>query len=127
MLKFYARFEINDQTGDPLTDHDMMQLHYDRITALQKAAFVKYAELRRFALTNVASINTREALTKHFESLRYGMFFTLENFWRENNILHCNFPVRLYCKMSRLTSSYCHLQTIRIMMRKTNNSLWNSL
>jgi hypothetical protein len=77
MLKFYARFEINDQTGDPLTDHDMMQLHYDRITALQKAAFVKYAELRRFALTNVASINTREALTKHFESLRYGMNFFL--------------------------------------------------
>ncbi len=74
MLKFYARFEINDQTGDPLTDHDMMQLHYDRITALQKAVFVKYSELRRFALTNVASINTREALTKHFESLRYVEF-----------------------------------------------------
>ena len=71
MLKFYARFEINDQTGDPLTDRDMMQLHYDRITALQKAAFVKYSELRRFALANVASINTREALSKHFESLRY--------------------------------------------------------
>lgn len=71
MLKFYARFEINDQTGDPLTDHDMMQLHYDRITALQKAAFVKYSELRQFALTNVASINTREALTKHFENVRY--------------------------------------------------------
>ncbi|KAI9551525.1 hypothetical protein GHT06_021858 [Daphnia sinensis] len=69
MLKFYARFEINDQTGDPLTDRDMMQLHYDRITALQKAAFVKYSELRRFALTNVASINTREALTKHFDGL----------------------------------------------------------
>lgn len=81
MLKFYAHFEINDQTGDPLTDRDMMQLHYDRITALQKAAFVKYSELRRFALTNVASINTREALTKHFDGLRFGFFFFFKFSW----------------------------------------------
>lgn len=69
MLKFYARFEINDQSGDPLTDRDMMQLHYDRITALQKAAFVKYPELRPFFLANVASVDTREALNKHFKDL----------------------------------------------------------
>ena len=70
MLKFYARFEINDQTGDALTDHDMMQIHYNRITALQKAALVKYPELRRFVLANVASVNTSESLTKHFKNLR---------------------------------------------------------
>jgi intron-binding protein aquarius len=35
MLKFYSRFEINDETGDPLTDHDMTQLHYSKITSLQ--------------------------------------------------------------------------------------------
>lgn len=35
MLKFYARFEISDETGDPLTDHDMTQLHYSKITSLQ--------------------------------------------------------------------------------------------
>lgn len=35
MLKFYARFEINEESGDPLTDHDMTQLHYTKITSLQ--------------------------------------------------------------------------------------------
>lgn len=35
MLKFYTRFEINDESGDPLTDHDMTQIHYSKITSLQ--------------------------------------------------------------------------------------------
>eukprot|EP00058_Branchiostoma_floridae_P027957 XP_002613448.1 hypothetical protein BRAFLDRAFT_123925 [Branchiostoma floridae] len=34
-LKFYAGFEINDQTGEALTDHNMTDLHYNRITSLQ--------------------------------------------------------------------------------------------
>ena len=71
MLKFYANFEINDQTGESLTDRDMTKLHYDRIISLQKAAFVKYPDLKRFALTNVASVDTRGALIKHFENLKY--------------------------------------------------------
>ncbi len=70
MLKFYAHFEINDQSGDPLSDRDMLALHYDRIMALQKAAFVKFPELRRFSLANVASVDNRESLTKHFQDLK---------------------------------------------------------
>lgn len=70
MLKFYARFEINDQSGSSLSDRDMTALHYGQITALQKAAFVKFPELRRFSLANVASVDTRETLTKHFQDLR---------------------------------------------------------
>lgn len=35
MLKFYAGFEINEQTGEALTDTEMMIMHYDRITSLQ--------------------------------------------------------------------------------------------
>lgn len=35
MLKFYARFEISDETGDPMADRDMTLLHYSRITSLQ--------------------------------------------------------------------------------------------
>ncbi|XP_055625875.1 RNA helicase aquarius [Toxorhynchites rutilus septentrionalis] len=69
MLKFYARFEINDETGDPLTDHDMTQLHYSKIKALQKAAFAKFPDLRMFALSNVANVDTRESLEKHFGAL----------------------------------------------------------
>ncbi|XP_058466843.1 RNA helicase aquarius [Malaya genurostris] len=69
MLKFYARFEINDETGDPLTDHDMTQVHYSKIKALQKAAFAKFPDLRLFALSNVANVDTRESLEKHFGAL----------------------------------------------------------
>ena len=35
MLKFYTGFEINDQTGNALTEKEMTTLHYDRITSLQ--------------------------------------------------------------------------------------------
>ena len=70
MLKFYTGFEINDQTGEALTDHEMTDQHYDCITSLQKAAFKSFPELRKFSLANVASIDTRTALAKHFEPLR---------------------------------------------------------
>ncbi|XP_037087891.1 RNA helicase aquarius-like [Pollicipes pollicipes] len=69
MLAFYSRFEINDQTGDPLSDRDMMQLHYSRITSLQVASFSKFPGLRQFSLSNVASVDTREQLTKQFGGL----------------------------------------------------------
>jgi intron-binding protein aquarius len=69
MLKFYARFEISDETGDPLNDKDMMQIHYNRITSLQLAVFAKYPEMRKFALTTVASIDDRENLANHFKDL----------------------------------------------------------
>ncbi|KAG6449940.1 RNA helicase aquarius isoform X1 [Manduca sexta] len=69
MLKFYARFEINDETGDPMADRDMTLLHYSRITSLQKAAFSKFQDLRLFSLANVASVDTRDALQKHFGNL----------------------------------------------------------
>ncbi|CAG9565443.1 unnamed protein product [Danaus chrysippus] len=69
MLKFYARFEISDETGDPMTDRDMTLQHYSRITSLQKAAFTKFPDLRLFSLANVASVDTRESLQKHFGNL----------------------------------------------------------
>ncbi|GAB1868279.1 Intron-binding protein aquarius [Camponotus japonicus] len=69
MLKFYARFEISEETGNPLADHDMTQLHYAKITSLQNAVFVKFPDLRSFALANVASVDVRDALYKHFGSL----------------------------------------------------------
>merc|ERR550532_2465742 len=63
-LKFYAGFEINEQTGESLTDHEMTDIHYNQITSLQKAAFKYFkAELHKFTLANVANIDTRDTLT----------------------------------------------------------------
>lgn len=35
MLKFYTRFEINDLSGEPLSESDMTLAHYNSITSLQ--------------------------------------------------------------------------------------------
>lgn len=69
MLKFYTGFEINDQTGNALTQKEMTTLHYDRITSLQRAAFAHFPELLDFALSNVAAVDTRDSLKKHFGHL----------------------------------------------------------
>ncbi|XP_075873807.1 RNA helicase aquarius isoform X2 [Nelusetta ayraudi] len=69
MLKFYTGFEINDQTGNALTQKEMTTLHYDRITSLQGAAFAHFPELQDFALANVAAVDTRDSLKKHFGHL----------------------------------------------------------
>lgn len=69
MLKFYSRFEINDHLGEALADHEMTDIHYSRITALQRTTFKHFPELNRFSLNNVASVDTRNALAQHFGSL----------------------------------------------------------
>lgn len=71
MLKFYCGFEINDHAGSALTDHEMTEIHYDRITSLQRAVFKHYKnEMIDFAMSNVANVDTREKLTKYFKKLR---------------------------------------------------------
>jgi intron-binding protein aquarius len=70
-VKFYAGFEINDQTGAALTDHEMVDLHYDKIISLQRTCFKLYPELRSFALSNVASIDQRKSLLRHFSPLSH--------------------------------------------------------
>ncbi|XP_072032730.1 RNA helicase aquarius-like [Amphiura filiformis] len=68
-LQFYAGFEISDSTGTALTDHEMTDIHYDRMSSLQRAAFKLFPDLKRFSMTNIASVDTRETLVKHFEKL----------------------------------------------------------
>ncbi|GAB1286698.1 RNA helicase aquarius [Apodemus speciosus] len=69
MLKFYTGFEINDQTGNALTENEMTTIHYDRITSLQRAAFAHFPELYDFALSNVAEVDARDSLVKFFGPL----------------------------------------------------------
>ena len=70
MLQRYAEFEIDDRTGEALTVHDRIDLHYDRVLALQKVAFRHFQEdLQDFAVSNVASVDTKKALMKHFKDV----------------------------------------------------------
>ncbi|XP_064403055.1 RNA helicase aquarius-like isoform X4 [Halichondria panicea] len=68
-LRLYTGFEIDDQTGGALTDHQMTDQHYSRITSLQRAAFKLFPALRAFALGNVASVDSRKALSQHFSTV----------------------------------------------------------
>ncbi|XP_035218738.1 RNA helicase aquarius-like [Stegodyphus dumicola] len=66
ILKFYSRFEVNEFTGEPLSDNDMMLIHYALFTNVQKAAFKKFPDLKQFYLANVAGVDTRQNLEKIF-------------------------------------------------------------
>eukprot|EP00026_Physarum_polycephalum_P000742 Phypoly_transcript_00743.p1 GENE.Phypoly_transcript_00743~~Phypoly_transcript_00743.p1 ORF type:complete len:1358 (+),score=249.61 Phypoly_transcript_00743:43-4116(+) len=70
ILKFYEGFEINNVTGNSLTDTEMSATHSDRIQALQRLAFKHFPELRELALANIASIDTKAALLRHLKELK---------------------------------------------------------
>lgn len=67
-LAFYAKFEINDQTGLALTDLDMTEQHCNRLIHLQHTIFGQYKEvLPDLPLANLGSIEQRSDLLWHFE------------------------------------------------------------
>lgn len=68
-LKFYTNFEIDNETGNSMSELDVMQAHYQKITRLQVKVFSAVPDLRQFSLSNVCNIDTRGALLKHFKQL----------------------------------------------------------
>lgn len=77
-LQFYEGFEINDYTGEALTDADMLKAHYERLHRLQTFAFARFpAKLRQLALANVGAVEGRAALLKHVATLSDAEFRAL--------------------------------------------------
>jgi len=69
-LELYTNFEINDQSGLPLTRLEMNQKHATGLQELQKLAFQHFLpELRQFSLSPLSANETREALVKTFSVL----------------------------------------------------------
>ncbi|KAK6933867.1 Intron-binding protein aquarius, N-terminal [Dillenia turbinata] len=69
LLQFYEHFEINDHSGEQLTDDEVLQFHYDRFQAFQLLAFKKIPKLREFALSNIGAIHKRADLSKKLSVL----------------------------------------------------------
>ena len=81
LLRVYACFEVNNFTGDALSAEIMGQNHCEKIEALQvcknvmynnvaqRVAFKNFPELKELALANIAAVDTRESLVKHFQRL----------------------------------------------------------
>lgn len=81
MLDLYQRFEINDFTGEALTEKDMTDFHYSKVLQLQKAAFKKFREsMKQFYLLNVASVDTTDFLNKHLNKLSEDDLFTISSY-----------------------------------------------
>ena len=68
-LKYYAKFEIDDHSGNPLTQKEMISRHYKQVTELQRSVFKLYPELKKFCISSVSRIDSREMLMKHFKPL----------------------------------------------------------
>ena len=70
MLVFYARFEIDDLTGESLSDKEMITRHYDRVFEMQKIVFKDYPEeMRKFYMSNISAVDSRDEIMKHFDNL----------------------------------------------------------
>lgn len=68
MLEFYVNFEIDEITGEALTDKEMMKKHYETITRMQKVVYQNFPDLKPIYISNVGSIDTRENLLKHLNN-----------------------------------------------------------
>ena len=69
-FKFYAKFEINDTTGETLSQSELMEKHYEKMLQLQKAVFKHFREeMPTFPLKNIKSIDQRQILSDEYESL----------------------------------------------------------
>ena len=79
-LKFYTRFEISNSTGEELSRQETTMMHYDRITALQRAVFTKYPEMRKFALDTVASVDDPRSLEKYFSTVSTDVLRSIAEF-----------------------------------------------
>lgn len=67
---FYSNFEINDTTGETLTQMELMEKHYEKVLQLQKAIFKYFrANMPTFPLQNIRTIDQREILKEEFEKL----------------------------------------------------------
>ncbi|RWS28225.1 intron-binding protein aquarius-like protein, partial [Leptotrombidium deliense] len=68
-LVFYCRFEIDDITGEALTSFEVSKRHNNDIWSLQKLAFKHFSELKKFYLSSISTIDTRETLISHLGQL----------------------------------------------------------
>ncbi|PIC30447.1 hypothetical protein B9Z55_021685 [Caenorhabditis nigoni] len=81
LLKFYARFEIDDLSGRQLTHKEVSKDHYENVTRLQKAAFRFFKEtMKDFYLLNVSGVDTRRALQKQFGDMAHEEVYRFAEF-----------------------------------------------
>ena len=70
LLRHYAQFPVDDQTGSQLTQAESYEQHCKRLAKLQRVALKYFKDkLTLLALSNYASIDRREELESHLSVL----------------------------------------------------------
>lgn len=70
LLRHYTAFPIDDQTGRQLSKHEASEIHTSRLAQLQRMALKHFPEkLRLLALSNYGSLEKREELSSHMDTL----------------------------------------------------------
>lgn len=81
MLKFYSKFEIDDQTGEAKTEPQVLEYHYNKLKSLQRGVFKYFRQdLLIFSLTNISSIDKRDTLLKHLSGLSNDRLYSLAEY-----------------------------------------------
>lgn len=77
-VKFYNKFEIDEQTGEARDEHSRLEIHYAHLKSLQKGVFKYFRDdLITFALTNIACIDKREELERQLDGLSAERLYSL--------------------------------------------------
>ncbi|KAK3865594.1 hypothetical protein Pcinc_028805 [Petrolisthes cinctipes] len=69
ILKVFGQFEINDNTGQPLSDLDVMKIHYNQVKELQLITFKNFEDLTQFSFSSVAAVDDSTSLRQYIEQL----------------------------------------------------------
>lgn len=77
-VKFYNKFEIDEQTGEARDEHERLEIHYAHLKSLQKGVFKYFRDdLLTFALTNIACIDKRDELVRQLDGLTAERLYAL--------------------------------------------------
>lgn len=129
ILDVYAQFEINDNTGQALSDLDVMKDHYNKVQELQMMIFKHFNHLYEFSFFSVASIDTKERLSYYLKELND------EEILKLSKLLHIlpkededqtdrNFLMELFIYMYQRRPS--QLEAInRMPLYPTEEVIWN--
>nr|CAD2122801.1 unnamed protein product [Meloidogyne enterolobii] len=100
MLKFYARFEIDELSGQQLLQAEVTKRHYEFVSQLQAAAFKFLNEkLTEFCLLPVGSVDSSKFLREQLGSLSCDDLYKLAEF--------LNLVPSLSEKEENLVDNYC--------------------
>lgn len=70
-LQMYSSFEVNDLTGEALSEQEMISAHYEKMSALQRSTYTDFPTLKLFSMGTIAQSNKRDVLTKHLSLLDF--------------------------------------------------------